>query len=305
MPSTARVATFDVGSNTVLCLVAERGAGGAPLRVVDRATITGLGRGSFARGTLGDDAIARTLAAVRSHAEEARALGATTLVGVGTSALRDARDRDRFVERAREILDRFDVISGDEEARLTFEGAAAGLALERGERAVLDIGGGSTEIAIGADTTRARTSLQLGSVRLFERALPSDPPAPHELAALRGEIERTLDAHGVSDLPPIVALAGTATTVAAVARRIPWPEIERVHGIVLHRDEIADVARALAARTSAQRGRDPHVEPARADVVVAGAILLDAIVRRGRSAHVTISDGGLRWGLATRVLAQA
>ncbi len=301
MRTVTRVAAFDVGSNTVLCLVAERALDGSLGRVVDRATITGLGRGAFAEGKLDDGAIARTLAALRAHAEQARALGASRLVGVGTSALRDARDRDRFVDRAREILDRFDVISGDDEARLTFDGAAAGLTID-GERTVLDIGGGSTEIAIGTERATRRTSLQLGSVRLFERRLASDPPSRAELDLLRDDVERALDQHAIADLPPILALAGTATTVACVARSIPWPEIDRVHGTVLSRHEIEDVARTLAARSSGARRADPHIEPARADVLVAGAILFARVVARGTSDRVTISDGGLRWALAAEAL---
>lgn len=301
----SRVAAIDVGSNTVLCLVAERAPDGSLRRVVDRATITGLGRGAFGRGTLDDAAIARTIAAVRAHAGEARAIGATHVRGVGTSALRDARDRERFVALAREALDSFDVISGDDEARLTFEGAAAGLALEDAERAVLDIGGGSTEIAIGRDTARARTSLQLGSVRLFERHLASDPPSAAEIAALEDHVDRTLDAHAIADLPPLLALAGTATTVACVARDLPFEEIERVHGMVLERDEIVAVSRDLARRTSESRRRDPRIEPARADVLVAGAILFARVAARSTSPRVTISDGGLRWALAAELLASA
>ncbi|MBX7195326.1 MAG: Ppx/GppA family phosphatase [Sandaracinaceae bacterium] len=300
--SSDRVAAIDVGSNTVLCLVLERADDGSLRRVVDRATITGLGRGSFGRGQLDDEAIARTIAAVRAHADEARALGARVVRGVGTSALRDASDRERFVSLAAAVLDRFEVISGDEEARLTFEGAAAGLALGAGEHAVLDIGGGSTEIAIGERHARWRTSLQLGSVRLYERWLASDPPTPSQIAALIDAIERALDARGVEALPPIVALAGTATTVACVARGIPWPEIERVHGLVLRPDEIEAVAADLAGRTSDARRTDPTIEPARADVLVAGAILFARVVRRMREGAVTISDGGLRWALADALL---
>ncbi len=299
----ARIAALDVGSNTVLCLVAERVPDGSLRRVLDRATITGLGRGAFARGLLDDAAIERTLAAMRAHASEARSLGATLVRGVGTSALRDARDRARFVAPAQEVLDAFEVISGDEEARLTFEGAAAGLSLGPDEHTVLDIGGGSTEIAIGRGSPRWRTSLQLGSVRLFERHLASDPPSAAQVAALESEVDRALDACGVGALPPLLALAGTATTVACVARRVPFEEIERVHGMVLERDEIVAVARALADKTCEERRCDPCIEPARADVLVAGALLFARVAARSSSSKVAISDGGLRWALAERTLA--
>ncbi|GAB4211104.1 MAG: Ppx/GppA phosphatase family protein [Sandaracinaceae bacterium] len=302
MSARRRVGAIDVGTNTVLCLVAERGDADSIARVADWATITRLGRGVDARGALDDEAIERTLAAVREHAEQARRLGATEVRGVGTSALRDARDRDRFVARAREILDGFEVISGDDEARLTFAGAAAGLTLPAGERAVLDLGGGSTEIAIGDAFPHTRASLQLGSVRLFERWLRSDPPTDVERDALIDEIERSLDAHRVMALPPIVALAGTATTVACVARNVAFEEVERVHGAVLDHSELEAVAERLGRASLAERSAHPSIEPGRADVVVAGAILLARVARRSISPAVVISDGGLRWGLADRML---
>lgn len=298
-----RLAAIDVGTNTVLCLVAERADDGALGRVVDRATITRLGRGVGASGTLSDEAIERTLRAVTEHAAEARALGAREVRGVGTSALRDARDRARFVERAREVLDGFEVISGDEEAALTYEGAAAGLTLPAGTRTVLDIGGGSTELAIGEHSPERRTSLQLGSVRLFERWLASDPPTARERAALLDDVERTLDLHTIEALPRLVALAGTATTVACVARAIPFAEVERVHGLELDRAEIVAVAEELASLSLAARQSHPSIEPGRADVLVAGALLFACIARRCVDARVIISDGGLRWGLAARLLA--
>lgn len=298
-PAGNRVAAIDVGSNTVLCLVADVG-GEVPIRVSDEATITGLGRGVFDRGMLDDAAMERTLEAIGRHAEAARRLGARMLVGVGTSALREARDRDRFVRRARGLLDAFDVIDGETEARLTYEGATVGLSIA-GERAVLDIGGGSTEIARGETEPRSCVSLPLGSVRLHERRIASDPPSSAELARLREDIEHVLDAHDLLDLPPLVALAGTATTVACVARSIPWREVERVHGLVLDREEIERVARELASRTRHSRANDPCIEPARADVLVAGAEIFAAIVRRSRSRAVTISDGGLRWAIAQRL----
>lgn len=304
MSARPRIAAIDVGTNTVLCLVAELDAAGAPARIADWARITRLGRGVGARGTLDDDAIARTLDAVREHAEQARRLGATEVRGVGTSALRDARDRERFVTGARALLDGFEVISGDEEAALTFEGAAAGLALPAGELAVLDIGGGSTEIALAdADGRPAqRTSLQLGSVRLHERWLASDPPRAEELEALGADVDRALDAQGVRALPPIVALAGTATTVACVAHGIPFEAIERAHGLVLDRSELEAVAERLSRATLAERSAHPSIEPARADVIVAGALLFARIARRSASPAIVISDGGLRWGLAARML---
>ncbi len=348
-----RVCAIDVGSNTVLSLVAERGARGELRALADCAAVTGLGRGSFEDGRLRDDAIERTWAALERFVRDARALRAGAVHGVGTSALRDARDRERFVARARRLLDTFDVVSGEEEARLSFEGAGAERTIDF-EHAMLDIGGGSTELAVGLGAPRARVtariarrdpssrarwlggreahadslggreglwadpptrkeqheagqliravSLPLGSVRLFERHLASDPPSASSIAALEADVDRALDAARLTALPKIVALAGTATTMACVVTGTAHHDVARVMDRELDVEALARAADALARTTLAERRADPRIEPARADVIVAGAIVFARVARRSGCPRVLVTNGGLRWAVARRAL---
>jgi exopolyphosphatase/guanosine-5'-triphosphate,3'-diphosphate pyrophosphatase len=306
-----RVAAIDIGTNSVLLLVAER-RGGELVAVVERATITRLGQGVDASRALSDDAVERTLACLERYADEARALGVERLDVVGTSAMRDARGGERFRARAAALLGvEPRVISGDEEARLTFEGAISGLGLADDACAVFDVGGGSTEIIAGPGG--GAVSLDVGSVRLTERHVRSDPPAPGELEAARADARAAL-----ATLPegltrraralPLVGVAGTVTTLVAVARGIVPYDGARVHGARLTRAELDAARGALASRTLAERRALPGLEPARADVIVAGAVLVGEIVAwargegsvRGEVALVA-SDRGVRWGLAQRL----
>lgn len=299
-----RIATFDVGTNTVLASVVERSA--TPVLISDRALITRLGEGVDEARRLGAAGIQRTLDALASLAARARAEGASSLVGVGTSALRDAQNRDAFVLPAREILDRFEVIDGTREAALTFAGAFFGLRWPSDAVTVVDIGGGSTEIVRGRDRRVERAvSVNVGSVRLFERHLSGiDRPTARGLAAVRADIARLLEGHAI--LPPLVMLAGTATNVAAVAlgrdlaRGAAQPHGELVSAAAL-RAAVAQITAASHEERRAMIG----IEPGREDVIVAGALLLERIVERAGVDEVLVSDGGVRLGLALEHLEAA
>jgi exopolyphosphatase / guanosine-5'-triphosphate,3'-diphosphate pyrophosphatase len=284
-------AVIDIGTNSVLLLVAEGGKA-----VVDRAIITRLGQGVDASGKLHPDAVERTLEAVRRHAAEARSLGAKPFA-TGTSALRDAANRDAFLAPAREILGR-DVclLSGDEEAELTYRGGLAGLDLPHGVRTVVDIGGGSTEIVVGDEAgIRSKVSLQVGSVRLSERFVRADPPAPEEVEALRAQVRGLLAT--TAPVAPLVAVAGTATTLSAMHLGLEPYDPGRVHGHRLGRADLAFLVDRLLAVPLAERSRIRGVEPARAEVLPAGALLLAEIMDRAGAAEAMISDRGLRWGV--------
>lgn len=306
-----RVACVDIGTNSVLLLVAERSEGGGVVPVVDRATITRLGEGVDASGELAPAARERTLRCLQGYAEEARRLGASRVLAVGTSALRDARGGADFVREAAVLLGEAPrVISGDEEARLTFRGALAGLSLPPGPAAVVDIGGGSTEIIFGTSdaaglSLERAVSLDIGSVRLTERYLPSDPPTADEILALQAEVDRQLATLAPHPGVTLVAVAGTATTLAAVAREIVPYDGARVHGLSLEAAEIDALALRLAALPVAARRALPGLEPKRADVIAAGALLLARVLRWGGWSRLTVSDRGVRWGLALDGLALA
>ncbi len=230
-----RVATIDIGTNSVLLLVAERSdeeSGDAPLRpLLERATITRLGEGVDKNRRLLDAAAERTLTCLAEYARELRACGVTRLEAVGTSAMRDAEGGQAFVARAKEILGVAPrTIDGQEEARLTFAGALSGLP-QTGKVAVFDIGGGSTEIIVGTRDALAPNerhiadsiSLNIGSVRLFERHVRSDPPTREELALVAADITSALaTAPRPEPGSTLVGVAGTVTQLAALDARA-WP----------------------------------------------------------------------------------
>lgn len=303
-----RVAAIDIGTNTVLLLVAERDASGRLVAVEERATITRLGEGVDKTRTLAPAAIARTNAAIDGYAEVATQLGVTRIDVVGTSAMRDAGGGDavRAHVRAKLGVDAR-TISGDEEARLTFTGALSGIAsVGEGHRVrVFDIGGGSTEIVHGehgkSDVTFAH-SYDVGSVRLTERHIKEDPPATVELDAVRAEA-RTAFANVPafeSDVPP-VGIAGTMTTLAAVSLKMATYDGARVHGLTMPVTELERVVADLAALPIEQRSVVPGLEPKRADVIVAGGLIALAYLEHVGAHEVLISDRGVRWGLAEQL----
>lgn len=306
-----RVATVDIGTNTVLLLVAEQGAGGELSAVAERATITRLGEGVDRTRRLLAEAIERTVTCLDEYAAVVRELGAQRVAVVGTSAMRDAAGgeqlrafvRDRLGVEAR-------VVSGDEEARLTFRGALSGLPRGGdGDVAVFDIGGGSTEVVIGRVRTATpqlayAASFDVGSVRLTERHVAHDPPSREEL----DDVVRAARV-AFAPVPPLpggrtpVGIAGTMTTLAAVSLALDPYDGARVHGHVMSKRELEDVVARLASMDLPSRRRVTGMEPKRADVIVAGGVLALTLLEHWRAEAVVISDRGVRWGLAEELVA--
>ena len=294
-----RVAALDIGTNTVLLLVADRQADGSLLAVAERATITRLGQDVDRTRKLASAAIERTRACLESYADTLRELRPDRVGIVGTSAMRDAdggRELRLYLRALMGVEVR--VLTGVEEARLTFRGALSGLAMNQCEKvAVFDVGGGSTEVVIGSfvggvpDISFAN-SFDVGSVRLTERhgedwrairqaahdAFGSVPPLP-------------------SDLPP-VGVAGTMTTLAAVSLGLKTHQAARVHGHTMSAEDLQRVVERLASLNVESRRRVPGIDPARADVIVAGGYLATALMSHWQAREVQISDRGVRWGLA-------
>lgn len=297
-----RVAAIDIGTNSVLLTVAEVSDGGALTPLVERATITRLGEGVDRTRTLADAAIERTLACLAEYAEAIREAGATRIDVVGTSAMRDAAGGDALVARAEALLGtRPRVISGDEEARLTFGGGLSGLDLHGAKRVlVFDIGGGSTEVIVGDRAPVAiahAVSLDIGSVRLTERHVRSDPPTTEELDRVDEDIERALDGARFDAVDAVVGVAGTVTTLGAIARKVDPYDAGVVHGLRLSREEIAKATALLDRTPIAERVKLPGLSPKRADVIAAGAHICRAVLARSGAAELVVSDRGVRWGL--------
>ncbi len=296
-----RLAAIDVGTNTVLLLVAER-RGGVLAPVLERAEITRLGRGVDASGRLDPDAIRETVRVLADFAASARSLGAARIACVATSAARDASNGAEFFEAARRAAGLVpEVIPGEEEARLVWASAWHDFGARGGPLTVLDVGGGSTEVSFGdGPLPRGRTSLQIGAVRLTERHVRSDPPTAAETARLREAARDALGALRRSALPPggrLVGVAGTVTTLSAVAQALPVYDAERVHGAALARDEVEALVARLARLTVAARAALPGMEPKRADVILAGGIVVAEAMAILGFDRLTVSDRGVRWGL--------
>ena len=303
-----RLATIDLGTNMVRLLVAETAPGG--WRPVERAQhVTRLGEGQAARGPLGAAPMARTRETVAAFVRRAEALGAARVRIAATSAVREASNRAAFVAELEAATGRaVEVLSGEDEARLTLLGVTRGLPSLRGSFVMLDIGGGSTELALARDgSLAAAVSLRLGVVSQAE-GHPGDgrwdAAALTRLrgqigAQLRAEVPEAIVAAGAAQL---VGTAGTVSTLAALDLGLVEYDVERVQGHRLTRAAIEAILARLAALTNAARGGLPCLEPGRADVIVPGiAICLGAMARLGFDV-LTVSDHGLREGILCEIL---
>jgi exopolyphosphatase/guanosine-5'-triphosphate,3'-diphosphate pyrophosphatase len=303
-----RVAAVDCGTNSIRLLVADV-TGATLVDVVRRMTVVRLGEGVDRTGRFSAAAVARTMAALQDYAEEIRALGAERVRMVATSAARDAANRDEFLDAAREVLGvRPEVITGQEEARLSFRGAVAGLPADAGNGPpflVVDIGGGSTEFVQGTDAVEAARSVDIGCVRLTERSLPSDPPAAAEIEAASRLVDEVIAEVAltvpVREAATLVAVAGSATTVAAIALGLPAYDPVAIHGSVLTAAQVHEVADQLLAMPRARRAAMPVMHPGRVDVIGAGALILSRIVELADVDEVVISEhdilDGIAWSL--------
>jgi exopolyphosphatase/guanosine-5'-triphosphate,3'-diphosphate pyrophosphatase len=296
------VAAIDCGTNSIRLLVAE--VGGSTLTDVSRRMeIVRLGEGVDRTGRLAPAAIERTRAVLADYTAELRAAGAQRVRMVATSASRDAENAADFRAMVLRTLGAApEVITGDEEARLSFTGAVRGLD-ESGPYLVVDIGGGSTEFVTGTSSVEHAISVDIGCVRMTERHLPGDPPTAAEVAAARADIEAQVDralaavAPGATGLT-LVGLAGSVTTVAALALGLERYDAERIHQARISHDEVAKVTDDLLAATREQRLAMPVMHPGRADVIGAGALILRVIMERAGAGSVIASEHDILDGIA-------
>jgi exopolyphosphatase/guanosine-5'-triphosphate,3'-diphosphate pyrophosphatase len=294
-----RLATIDIGTNTTLLLVAET-SGGDVRVLAERAEITRLGRGIGADGGLGQTGIERTLAVLTDYVAVARSHGAS-IHAIGTEGLRRAPNARDFLEPAARILGApVEVIDGDREAALSFLAALRSFPDEaKGTTVVLDIGGGSTEIIVArADRVEFRRSLPLGSVRLTEKHIRSDPATPAEVAAATGEIVQQLANVPFPTGPlTLVGTAGTVTSLAAMSLGLASYDPARVHGHRLTLAALEQQIDGLRASTQPEREKMTGLDPKRADVILAGACILQQIALSAHATEILVSDRGIRWGL--------
>jgi exopolyphosphatase/guanosine-5'-triphosphate,3'-diphosphate pyrophosphatase len=306
-----RLATIDLGTNTVRLLVAEVGRGAGRWRVLETdQRVTRLGEGMAATGRLGETPAVRTTAVVGEYVARARRAGAERVSIVATSAVREATNGRAFAANLERLTGvSVTVVSGDEEAALTLAGVLAGLdeGPAPGTSLVFDIGGGSTEYILAQEgELLAAVSLRLGVVDLAERYPFPGPVDWARFDAMRREIAVRL----ATELPEpirrarpaqLVGTAGTATTLAALDLALPSYDPDRVQGHALERAKVERLLQRLGAMTVAERGALPCLEPGRADLIVAGTAIVLATLDLCAAERLVVSDWGLREGILIRL----
>jgi exopolyphosphatase/guanosine-5'-triphosphate,3'-diphosphate pyrophosphatase len=303
-----RVAAIDCGTNSIRLLVADIDVEAGTLREVDRRMeIVRLGQGVDRTGRFAPDALQRTIDACRRYAEVVRATGAQRVRFVATSASRDVSNRDEFAGGVLGALGVApEVVTGDEEAALSFAGATRELAGGVAEPVlVVDIGGGSTEFVLGAGTVQAARSVDIGCVRMTERHLRSDPPTAPEVAAARADIDAAIslarETVPLDQAQTLVGLAGSVTTVAAMALDLPRYQPERIHHARISADDVRLISARLLSMDHEARAALPFMHSGRVDVIGAGALVLAAILDHVPVDEVVVSEhdilDGIAWSL--------
>jgi exopolyphosphatase / guanosine-5'-triphosphate,3'-diphosphate pyrophosphatase len=308
---TCRVAAVDCGTNSLRLLVADVDVNGGEMTdVARRMEIVRLGQGVDRTGRLAPEALARTTGVLRDYADVIAGSAARAVRMVATSATRDASNTADFTRQVKEILGVApEVLTGREEAALSFTGATAELVgTHDGPFLVVDIGGGSTEFVLGeaGEPAAHALSVDIGCVRMTERHLHGDPPSGDEVVAATADIDAALDA--VADAVPVrqartlIGLAGSVTTVAAIAMGLPGYDAARIHHSRVSAAQVYEVTRSLLAQTRAERAAIPVMHPGRVDVIGGGALVLDRIMQRFGFGEVLVSEhdilDGIAWSLA-------
>lgn len=300
MTSARRIASVDIGSNSVLMLVAEH-RDGVWQRIDDLVDIARISEGLDASGVLAPHAVARAAAVLARYAARARDLGVDRIVATGTAPFRRARNGAQVAAELSAVLGApIDVVSGEHEASLSLLATRRAFP-ELDAMLVVDIGGASTEvIAVRGDASPQMVSVDVGSVRLAERCISSDPISADDETRLVATIDQALDDAGASALlargGAIVGIAGTVTTLATASLAMDAWDPDVVHGHRIPRAELDRLARALLEATTAERAAMRGVEPKRADVIPAGAVLMRCIAEKAGATEVIVSDRGTRWG---------
>lgn len=298
------VAAIDCGTNSVRLLIADVDSGGVLHEHARIMRIVRLGEGIDRTGEFSEAALARLFGALDEFAGLIDRAGSERIRFVATSASRDARNRDAFVEGVRlRVGVEPEVIPGTEEASLSFTGAVRGLpsGLVTPPALVVDIGGGSTEFVLGSDRPEHAVSVDIGCVRMTERHLVGDPPTEAQVRASRDDIRiavaRAADTVPFDRARTVVGLAGSVTTVAAMALDLPAYDESVLHGSVITAEQVADVAARYLSMTRVERAALPYMHPGRVDVIGGGAMVLDEVMRATGAPCVVVSEADILDGI--------
>ncbi|WP_129667896.1 Ppx/GppA phosphatase family protein [Phytoactinopolyspora endophytica] len=305
----SRVAAVDCGTNSIRLLIAEIDAAAGGQHDLDRQLrIVRLGQGVDSSGRLADEALERTMTALTEYVEIIERLGAEQVRMVATSATRDASNAQEFVDGVQRILGVDpEVVTGDDEAALSFAGATRELGTERpGPYLVADIGGGSTELVSGWAGLDAARSIDIGSVRVTERHFAQDPPSPDEVAAARSDIDAALDDAAATvplgEAGTLIGLAGTITTIGAIHLGLTAYDSSLVHHARVPARAVAEISDRLLAATHDERAAISVIHPGRLDVIAAGSLILRRLVEHSGVDEVLVSErdilDGIAWSIA-------
>lgn len=301
MAAVKRGASIDLGTNTFLLLVADV-ADDKIEPVLEREEIVRLGKGVDAAGNISAEAMARGMNCLEEYVSKTRALGAEMIFASGTSALRDARNRENFRKQVREKVGiDVEIISGEDEARYTYHGAVSSAPTSIEQITLIDIGGGSTEVVVGnREKIIAARSVDIGSVRLTERFFHSDPTTPAEMDAVRQAVKSAIREYDQlfenRQASTLLGVAGTITTLAAIAQKLLEFDPKKIDGYWLSRCQVEDILEMLAVLPLSRRQQVPGLRPQRADVIVAGALIIETFMAEFNFDRLLVSQRGLRYG---------
>lgn len=300
----ARKAIIDIGSNSIKFYVGELGADGTVHTVIDTNDVTRMGEGLGRTGVISPKVMERNALSVARFKAMSDEAGADETVAVGTMALRSASNSAEFVDMVRRLCGiEVKIIPGEEEARLSYLAAVTGLKLKDGEAVVFDTGGGSTEFIFGIGSEiKKRFSINVGAVRVTESYLGQNRATKEDVEAARAEINREFAEGGVDGHPvQVVGIGGTVTNMGAVKHRMAAYDPDIIQGSILTAEDIKAQILEYSALTIDERRSIPGLNPKRADVILGGACIVDVILERLGAKELTISDRGLRHGLAAEL----
>ena len=294
-------ATIDVGSNQVLLYIAKVDEKRIVQTLLDKGEITKLGEGINQTGELKKEAMDRTFSVLKEFKELLNEYGVKDYKAVGTSALREAKNSSVFLNRVKEELGiEIKIIPGEEEARLSYLAVVEGLDLENKKTAVIDIGGGSTEFIFGeGPTIKDRFSLKIGSLKMTEQFLKSDPVTDKEFNSLMEFLNEQFekDVKSPFDRPYLVGMGGTMTNLGAMYHKLEKYDPNIVHGTEISINELNTMIEDVKSKTIEERRSIKGLQPKSVEVILAGMVILKAIMERLKTDKVVVSDRGLRHGL--------
>lgn len=302
-----RIGIIDIGSNSIKFFVGEKREDGTIATIIDENDIARLGEGLKDTGRISDEALERNAQSVAAFAAKAKENGAEQIISIGTMALRTASNSADFVKRVKELCDvDVQIIPGEEEARLSYLAILSGMPVPDGDLIIFDTGGGSTEFIFGKGTELVkRFSVNLGAIRITEKFFADDPVAEGSVEAAIRQIDEEFAAAGVEGRPvKLVGMGGTVTSMGAVKHKMVVYDPDVIQGSALTRADIAEQIREYSARTIEQRRELPGLQPKRAEVILAGACILQDIIDHLGVDELTISDRGVRHGLAFDVFSK-